>query len=251
MPDFPAAEAVEAELARTEPLAVLFGHGCSETAHSLHRLLAPAFAAAGLELRRDPFETGDDVQVAMRRLQIHGLIFYATPKSVASAPCAVELRTAAELAAPIISIRDQASVPKELRDKIFLDLPQPGAIESSDAHKLADAMRMRARVHWAWQWLMDTSRSIVEREAGVNWLLRQPPQVLAEFFDPLTSLHQLENEDPTVSALLAAVLERTGMRHESNEYLERWWHAVRHPLSRQTITDILVAWGSSTPVESL
>ncbi|PYJ10660.1 MAG: hypothetical protein DMF06_05580 [Verrucomicrobia bacterium] len=250
MIDFPAADAVEAELANIEPLAVLFGHGCSAAAHSLHGLIAPAFEAAGLDLRRDPFGTGDNVQVAMQRLQIHGLIFHATPKSVASQPCAVELRTAADLAAPIFTLRDQIEVPEQLRDRIFLELSEPGAINENDTLYLASAMRMRARVHWVWQWLRESSRSVMEREGGVNWLLQQSPQILAEFFNPLAGLHQLEDEDPTVSALLAGLLERTGMRSEAKQCLGQWWHAVRHPLSRQTITDIFAVWGAPQPKES-
>ncbi|MEX0677167.1 MAG: hypothetical protein WD063_08840 [Pirellulales bacterium] len=247
MVDFPEAEAVEAEIASAGPLAVLFSHACSAGAHELHESLSADFSAAGLSLLLDPFRIGDDVWIAMRRLEIHGLIFHATQKSLASNAVAAELKTAGILAAPIVCVRDQVPIPEGLRGRIFLSLPESGEIERSNVETLVNQMRLRARVHWVWQWLMQSDRAVSEREAGVNWLLRQQPQILAEFIEQLARLHLLEKEDPTVSSLLAAVIERTGLRHEAREHLRRWWHSVEHPLSRDTIAEILTTWGFAAP----
>ena len=243
MVDFPDPQAVEEQLIEQLPLAVLFSHGCSPRAHQFHQQLAPTFAAAGLRLLRDPFKVGDDVQVAMRRLQIHGVIFHVTPKALTSNPVATELKTAQRIGAPILCVPDQAPVPEALRDRIFRAIPESGCVPPGFTEELAAATRQRVRLHWVLQWLMDTGRAVEEREGGVNWLLRQPPQVLAEFIGPISRLHRLAQEDPTVSSRLAAVLERTGLRGEARSHLQSWWHAVEHPLSRITIEDILSSWG--------
>ena len=247
MIDFPNPDAVEAELSATGLLPVLFSHSCAPEAHALHEQLATHFASAKLKLLLDPFNVGDDVQLAMRRLEIHGLVFHCTNKSVLSEPVKIELDTAEMLNAPILCLRDSAPIPSQFLNRIFQSINAQDTAAPKWAPALADAMRSRSRVHWVLCWLRDPGRSVWEREGGINWLLEQPAQILAEFKDSLISLHRGTEEDATISSRLAAVLARTGLRRECHGDLRRWWIDVKHILSRDVIEEILKTWGFSVP----
>jgi hypothetical protein len=243
MYNFPETEAIELELNAAGLLPVLYCHGCCDDSHRCHAELAIIFNEHGLLLQCDPFEGGDNVQVAMRSFLFHGVIFHADTKSVASLACATELKTAKELGAPIFTLCDGISTPAEQRDRISIRLTARGIITPTCAESLASQMLKRARIHWVYSWLAESRRTIDEREAGAAWLCQQPGPVLAEFLPAIVSLHRGVDEDPTFSARIATVLERTNLRSEVKLHLLRWHGEVTHPLSRMAIEDILGEWG--------
>src|ERR1043166_1557572 len=239
----PESEIIESELDAIGLLPVLYCHGCCDDTHEFHKTLAVTFDEYGLLLQRDPFVSGVDVQVAMRRLLIHGVIFHADAKSIASSACAVELKAAKEIGAPVLTLCDGVSTPTEERNRISITLPARATITPASAKSLAKELRERARGHWVCAWLAETGRTVEEREAGAAWLCKQSAQVLAEFFHAIVHLHRNADEDPSVSARLASVLERTNLRKEARIHLLRWHEEAAHPLSRLAIEDILSEWG--------
>ncbi len=121
------------------------------------------------------------------------------------------------------------------------DFPNPDAINAELT--VAGQVGERPCVRWVCEWLAETGRAVEECEAGARWLCLQTAPVLSEFFSVIVRLHHGAEEDPTVSACLATVLERTDMRRESRPHLLRWHSEVAHPLSRLAIEDIFDKWG--------
>ena len=112
--------ALDALVRGTEPLPVLFCHSCRDVrAHALFAELQPLFLQHGLALQCDPFTVGEDVYVAMSRLQVRALVFFCTPLSTGSEPCRIERAAALRRGATVAVIRTtDATLPEELARRI-------------------------------------------------------------------------------------------------------------------------------------
>src|SRR5258708_1411900 len=112
-------ESSDIDAVLSELIPILFSHSCrTERSHALHAELSPYFREMGMDLLRDPFKPGEDVMVAMKRLQIHGVVIHITPESVDSAAVRTELDTARRMGAPIMNLKDGALIPEDLRNRI-------------------------------------------------------------------------------------------------------------------------------------
>jgi hypothetical protein len=180
-------------------------------------------------LQLDPFAVGEDLMVKMRRLQIHGLLFYCTPASLESAPCKLEMETAHRIGAATMVIADGASPPAHLKNRLYPRLPGLSAFERIKAiDELAIEMKPRAKSHVLLDWLHEPGRTVEEREAGCNWLSEQQGQILAEFMVPIALLHRGKDEDNIVCRILAGVLAGTKLP-EACSYLKEWLTISNHP----------------------
>jgi len=59
-------------------LPIVFSHKCGVGSHALFEELRPFFEDAHQALRKDPFQGGDDLEVRMKTLPMHGLVFHCT-----------------------------------------------------------------------------------------------------------------------------------------------------------------------------
>jgi len=230
-----------------QELPVLFSHSCrTPTAHPLHIKLLPYFKEKNLNLLLDPFIVGEDVIVAMHRLNLNAVVFYVTTESITSDACKIEIDTAKRINAPILVITDGTQVPKKFQNRIFLNLFNlTNSTHDQIFKELALQIQVRARIHAIINWLKMPERTVEEREYGIMWLYSQHSQILAEFLKQIASLYH-ENEDNIVCHWLAQVLARTELP-EACLYLQQWWAQNDHPFARNGLNHAMQLLGCKSP----
>jgi len=219
---------------------VLFSHSCSESSHVLHRDLSPLFEHERVGLQLDPFARGEDVVVAMERMEIHGLVFFATAASASSQACKTELDRGRELEIPMFVIRDSgASIPDDLKRRIYVNYSTPPPPDiAAQFSSLACTVAPRARLYRSITLFREPARPADElEELAKEFAWQADGQVLAEFRQALVALYR-RDLDPSVLYMLSTALARTSHRDVCDP-LRHWLTEATHPYARLGIKEAL------------
>lgn len=228
-----------------------FSHKCDDRnsrtgeRHKFATLVGDMFRRHGLELLVDPFSPGVEVGARIRAIDFQALVFLCCPKSLDSEACKEELRIAQQKSVPVFVIRWRGKVPKEHRDRMFLDLPRVAGDEREKAlGELASQIHPRAVLYREIRALGRGESPELHREAAqrVADIANRDPTAMAEFLEMLVR-ECPPGLDERAHYWLALALGRTGDPDAVN-VLRQWgaWENL-HPLVQAGIRESLQALG--------
>jgi hypothetical protein len=216
----------------------LASHKCSEETHKLidHRI-RNIFKKHKVNLLRDKFDPGDDIDARIETFDIQALLFFFNPDSWASQYCRKELGAAERLSIPVFLIRLAGDVPMEYKRRIYLDLPTlDNNMFKYQMEELAVAIHTRGCLYRNINCLYELP---VEKSYGVIKEIYDLTDrtVLAEFVDQLgEQFFQVDN--PTTQFWIATTIGKAGTL-KAKGVLEGLLKQDNHPYARYGVFQAL------------